>query len=209
MAMSRTSKFGIRELQRSFPNNKACLEFVFDSLHGRRCTCRGVYSLRKGRKSFRCGRCKKEIAPLKGTTFEKSKTPLILWFHALLLVSNAKSGISAKQMERHLAVTYKYACRILHQIRPALVQGLKKLKGAIEIDSAYLGARRKGWKHRSEAILSKPIAFAAIERGGRVKTEVVQGTGGIPTWKFVTGSAESGALLLSDKHGSYKKLSNN
>ena len=38
--------------------------------------------------------------------------------------------------------------------------------------------------------------------------QVVQGTGGIPTWKFVTGSVKSGALLLSDKHGSYKRLSN-
>ena len=142
--------------------------------------------MRPGRKSFRCGRCRKEIAPLKGTIFEKSKTPLTLWFHALLLFSNAKSGISAKQIERHLAVTYKCAWRILHKVGLSLIQGVQKLAGTVEIDSAYLGGKRKGWKHRSEALLSKPVAFAAIERGGQVKTKVVQGTGGIPTWKFVT-----------------------
>jgi len=143
-----------------------------------------------------------------GTIFEKSSTPLVLWLHALLLFSNAKSGISAKQLERHLAVTYKCAWKILHEIRSSLIQGIEKLKGAVEVDSAYLGGKKKGFRSRSQAILSKPVAFAAIERGGHVKTEVVQGTGGIPTWKFVTGSAESGTLLLSDKHGSYRRLSN-
>lgn len=206
--MARASKYGIRELLSEFPNNKVCLEFIFHSLHSRRCTCGGVYSLRLGRKSFRCGKCRKEVVPLKGTIFEKSKTPLTLWFHALLLFSNAKSGISAKQLERHLAVTYKCAWKILCKIRFSLVQGIEKLKGQIEVDGAYLGGKRSGWKHRSEAILSKPTAMAAIERGGHVKAQVVQGTGGIPTWNFVLGQAESGSLILSDKHGSYKRLSN-
>ena len=206
--MSRTSKFGIRELLRSFPNNKICLEFIFNSLHGRKCACKGVYSLRQGRKSFRCGRCKKEVAPLKGTIFEKTKTPLVLWFHAILLFSNAKSGLYAKQLERHLAVTYKCAWKILYEIRTSLIQGLERLNGQVEADSAYFGGKRTHARSRSEAILSKPVAFAAIERGGDVKTKIVQGTGGIPTWKFLTDSVNPGSKLFTDKHGSYTRMKN-
>lgn len=204
--MSRASKYGIRELHGDFPTNKACLEFIFDSRHDRRCSCGGVYSLRKGRKKFRCGRCRFEIAPARGTIFEKSSTPLLLWFHALLLFSNAKSGLSAKQLERYLAVTYKCAWRILNEVRRSLIQGFKRLQGLVETDSAYLGGRRKGWKHRSEAILSKPVAMAAIERGGGVKAGVVSGTSGISTWKFITDSIHPGSRLFTDKHGSFDRM---
>lgn len=206
MAMSRASKYGIRELHRDFPTNKACLEFIFDSRHERRCSCGGVYSLRKGRKKFRCGRCRFEIAPAKGTIFEKSSTPLLLWFHALLLFSNAKSGLSAKQLERHLAVTYKCAWRILREVRLSLIQGFTMLEGMVEADSVYLGGKRKGWKHRSEAILSKPVAFAAIERGGNIKAKTVAGTGGVPTWEFVTESVRTGSRLFTDKHRSFDRM---
>lgn len=207
--MSRSSKYGIRELRRDFPTNKACLEFIFDSRHSHRCDCGGVFSLRKGRMLFRCGRCKKEIAPLKSTVFERTKTPLVLWFHTLMMFSNAKSGISAKELERNLAVTYKCAWRMLFLIRSSLRQGLEKLSGIVEVDLAYLGGMRrsgKGHKRQSEAIFSKPIAMGALERRGKVRTKVVGSTGGISTRSFVFSNVEPGSKLFTDGHGSFKAL---
>ena len=145
---------------------------------------------------------------MKGTIFEKTKTPLVLWFHALMLFSNAKSGISAKELERNLAVTYKCAWRMLLLIRSSLAQSLERLSGIVEADLAYLGGKRTGWKHRSEAILSKPLAMGAIERGGRVKASVVQGTGSVPTKRFILSSVEPGSKLFTDGHGSFKSLCN-
>lgn len=162
--------------------------------------------MRKGRKKFRCGKCRFEIAPTKGTIFEKSSTPFLLWFHALLLFSNAKSGLSAKQLERHLAVTYKCAWRILNRVRASLIQGLKRLEGLVEVDSAYLGGKRKGWKHRSEAILSKPLAFAAIERGGHASVQMVSGTGGAPSSKFIVGNIRPKSKIFTDRHGSFDRM---
>jgi hypothetical protein len=207
--MSRASKYGIRELRRDFPTNKACLGFIFDAHHSRRCGCGGVFSLRKGRSSFRCGRCRKEVAPQKGTIFEKTKTPLTLWFHALMMFSNAKSGLSAKELERNLAITYKCAWRMLSVIRSSLRQGLERLSGVVEADLAYLGGRKrsgKAHKHQSEAILSKPLAMGAIERGGRVRAQTVAGTGGISTRSFILSHVEPGSSLFTDKHGSFKAL---
>ena len=113
-------KYGLKQLRKDFPNDKACLQFAFDTLHSSECSCGGVYALRLGRKQFQCSKCRFAISPLANTIFEKSSTPLTLWWHALWVFSNAKSGISAKELERQLAVTYKTAWRLRRLIVSAL-----------------------------------------------------------------------------------------
>jgi len=122
-----------------------------------------------------------------------------------MVFSNAKSGVSAKQLERHLAITYKCAWRILHSIRASLEQSMRKLDGVVEIDGAYLGGRKSVKQCRSEAILSKPVVLAAIERTGEVRVKTVQGTGARPTTDFIFSHINSSAKLMTDKHGSYAR----
>jgi len=201
--MARASKYGIRELHRDFPTERACLNFIFNKLHTRKCSCGGAFSLMKGRKLFQCSGCRFQIAPTARTALHKSSTPLVLWFHAAMVFSNAKSGISAKQLERILAVTYKCAWRILHSIRLSLKQSMQKLEGIVEIDGEYIGGRRSVKYGRSEAILKKSVALAAIERSGKIKVRTVQGTGARPTTDFIFSSIDTGAKLMTDKSGSY------
>ena len=103
--MAKKHKYSLGDLKRDFPDDKAVLDFIFDSLHSRECSCGGKYSVLKGRRQFQCSKCRFQIAPTAGTIFHKSDTPLTLWLHALWVFSNAKSGISAKEMERHLGLT--------------------------------------------------------------------------------------------------------
>ena len=168
-------KYGLKQLRKDFPTDKACLQFAFDTLHSRECSCGGEYRLVEGRKQFYCSKCRFQIAPLSGTIFEKSSTPLVLWWHALWVFSNAKSGISAKELERQLAVTYKTAWRILSQIRKALKQD-GKLSGDVEMDTAYFGGRYKSGKYnekQKEAIAAKSVVMGAIERGGKARLMIV------------------------------------
>lgn len=137
------TKYGLAQLRKDFPNNQKCLQFAFDALHSRECSCGGVYAPVKGRKQFYCSKCRFQIAPLAGTIFHKSDTPLTLWWHALWVFSNAKSGVSAKEMERQLAVTYKTAWRMLHLIRKALQQD-GKLSGDKERFYALLETVMRG-----------------------------------------------------------------
>lgn len=120
-------KYGLKQLRKDFPTDRACLEFAFDTLHSRECSCGGVYALRLERKQFQCSKCRFAISPLAETIFEKSSTPLVLWWHALWVFSNAKSGISAKELERQLAVTYKTAWRL----KRLLVSALSSQKSGI------------------------------------------------------------------------------
>jgi hypothetical protein len=44
-----------------------------------------------------------------GTIFEGSSTSLQVWFYAMYLITSTRCGVSAKQLERELGVTYKTA----------------------------------------------------------------------------------------------------
>lgn len=130
----------------------------------------------KGRKKYHCSRCSFQIAPLAGTIFEKSKVPLTLWFHALMMFSNAKSGLSAKTIQRDLEITYKCAWRMAHLIRDALKQSDEPLKGAVELDLAFFGGKGDAGKNNerlSEVFKAKTKVLAAIERNGGMRARVV------------------------------------
>ena len=201
--MAKENKYSIRDLKRDFPTDEVVLEFIFDSRHSRKCSCGGAYKRIKGRKQYQCSKCRYQIAPTAGTIFHKSDTPLTLWFHALFIFSNAKSGISAKEMERQLGVTYKCAWRILSQIRKALKQDKDRLQGDVETDAAYIGGVYKAGKNNellSIALSRKTPIIAAIERGGEMRAKVIPNLSAKEQSAFVQESVNPiGTRLMTDK----------
>lgn len=164
-----TGKYGIKTLRKEFPNDDVILDFIFSARHTEECSCGGSYRRLNGRKQYQCSKCRYQIAPLAGTIFEKSDTPLTLWFHAVLVFSNAKSGMPATALQRDLEVTYKTAWRMLRRIREALAPDETKLKGDVEMDTGYIG----GVAPVSKRMKNKSTVFAAIERGGNMKAAVL------------------------------------
>lgn len=170
-------KYGIRSLKDQFPNDGVILDFIFDTLHSRKCSCGGSYkplfsmdnAVLVGRRQYQCSKCRYQIAPTAGTIFHKSDTPLTLWFHAILVFANAKSSVSAKYLERELEVTYKTAWRMLRLIRKALPQSDEPLSGDVEFDEGYIGgaAKQKNWKKNKSTVL------AAVQRGGEMRAAVM------------------------------------
>ena len=67
----------------------------------------------KGRPVFSCAFCGTQVSPTAGTILEHSSTSLRLWFYAMYLMASTRCGISAKQIQRELGVTYKTAWRML------------------------------------------------------------------------------------------------
>jgi hypothetical protein len=63
--------------------------------------------------------CKYQFAATTGTIFSDTHLPLRTWMLAVALMCNAKKGISAKQMERDMGVSYKTAWYLNHRIRKA------------------------------------------------------------------------------------------
>jgi transposase len=160
-------RYTVRDFHNEFPNDDACLRHIAEQRYPDGTTyCRKCKQDRKhyrvgNRTAYACDHCGNHIYPLAGTIFEKSSTPLKLWFYAMYLMGSTRCGISAKQIQRETGVTYKTAWRMFHQIRSLLSDGDLQLEGpTVEVDETYIGGRRKGQRGR-------PM------RGDKVKTPVV------------------------------------
>lgn len=177
-AASSESDYSVMEFMREFPDDPTCLEWLWRnrfSDNGTHAECPKCERERKfhkvnDRPAWDCDSCGYHLHPLAGTIFEKSSTSLHLWFYAIHLMTSTRCGISAKQLERELGVTYKTAWRMAKLIRQELMadEG-QPLGGAVEADETYVGGRRRGTKPgRPVAGSHKQPVFGMVERGGRV-----------------------------------------
>lgn len=136
----------------------------------RRSNTRKVGKINQRRWVFICGEktCRNQFTPTSGTLFHDTHLPLIVWFHAVALMLNAKKGISAKQLQRDLNIGgYKTAWYLNHRIREAMREGsIPPLGGTVEIDELYLGGRQKG--HIGK-LKNKDIVLGMRERKGRLR----------------------------------------
>jgi transposase-like protein len=169
------SRYSIVEFEREFPNDAACLEWLIRRLYpdGIYCpTCKKgtKHHREEKRPSYACQHCGHHEHPMKGTIFEDSATSLKLWFYAIYLMSATRCGISAKQLERELGVTYKTAWRMFHKIRSMLSQASDPpLSGTVEADETYVGGHRHGTpRGRPGPQSHKTAVFGMVQRGGKV-----------------------------------------
>jgi hypothetical protein len=93
--------------------------------------------------------CRQQFSPTAGTIFHDTHLPLIVWFHAVAIMLNAKKGISAKQLQRDLGIGgYKTAWYLNHRIREVMIDpNAPKLGGVVEIDETYIGGKLKKGKN--------------------------------------------------------------
>jgi transposase len=105
-----------------FPDDNICFEEIrkIQYPNGIYCVlCKKItkhYKL-NNRTALTCKYCRNQIFPLSGTIFEKTSTPLRIWFYALFLMTQTRSEISIKQLQRELGVTYKTAWRMYKNIK--------------------------------------------------------------------------------------------
>src|ERR1035437_9118259 len=106
--------FSLATFSARFPNDNICLEEIrrWRFPQGIYCNkCRKItryYKLKK-RPIYTCKFCRSQTSPLVDTIFEKTTTPLRLWFYALFLMTHTRANISVKSLQRELNVTYKTA----------------------------------------------------------------------------------------------------
>jgi transposase len=166
-------KYTIRDFEREFPDDDACLEYVLEQrwpggvTECAKCGVERRHYRVSGRTAYACDHCGHHIFPLAGTIFHKSSTPLRVWFHAIFQMGSTKCGISAKQIQRETGVTYKTAWRIFKQVRSLMSEdGEVKLEGStVEMDETYYGGVRKYGAGRPVRENKTPIV-GIVERGG-------------------------------------------
>jgi len=98
--------------------------------------------------TFQCKACRHQTSLTAGTLFESTKLPLTLWFLAIYLISQAKTGLSALALKRLLGVSYPTAWLLQHKLMAVMSErdATYPLNGRVDIDDAYLGGELSGGK---------------------------------------------------------------
>jgi len=102
----------------------------------------------RGRKTFQCKACRQQTSLIVGTLFQCTHLALTVWFLAIYLVSQAKTGLSALALKRLLGVSYPTASLVQHKLMQAMVErdAQYTLGGEVHVDDAYLGGELAGGK---------------------------------------------------------------
>jgi transposase-like protein len=137
-----------------------------------RCQSQSISTLAE-REQYDCNACRYRFSATSGTIFHDSHLPLVKWFMAIYLMTESKKGISALQMKRTLAISYKTAWYLCHRIRGAMRDiNCELLRGIVEVDETYVGGKVRGMGHGYKG--NKAIAIGAVQRKGKIRLQVIR-----------------------------------
>jgi transposase len=206
------------QFDKDFPTDDVCFETILAQrfpgsvAHCEKCRVARKHYRVKGRTALACDHCGNHIYPLAGTIFEKTTTPLRIWFQAMYLMGSTRCGISAKQIQRETGVTYKTAWRMFRQIRSLLSEPDTQLEGHwVEMDECYMGGRPRGkrggpkWLEPSK----KSVVAGVVERKsgkGRVIARVVEDASKKTLHDFAHEFILPESVVFTDEHPSYTGL---
>jgi len=198
--------YTIKDFEKQFPTDDACLEFLFKARYPQGVTCPKCQKVTphyriKERKVYSCQFCGTQVSPTANTIFHKSNTPLRSWFHAIFLMASTKTGISAKQLERELGVTYKTAWRIFKEVRKLMSENVNPLTGQVEVDETYIGGKRHG--RRGRGALGKTVVMGMAEREGNAITKVVPDVKARTLLPMIWKNVSNDSTIFTDELPSY------
>lgn len=119
-------------------------------------------------------------------------------------MSQSRNGVAAKELERHLGVTYKCAYRIGQQIRKLMKENELMLFGEVEADETAVGGKRHGKRGRGAA--GKTIVFGQLQRKGKMNCEIVEDVKAKTLLPHFQDHVAKGTKLMTDELHSYKKI---
>lgn len=163
-------------------------------------------SHRKG--LYKCVDCHAQFTVTVGTVFERSKIKLNVWLQAVHLMCASKKGISSKQLERMLGVTYKTAWFMSHRIREAMKDNSGSVLGGgggiVEADETFVGRKRLAEKRRGPQ--KKEAVFSLVDRKGAVRSFHVPDVTAATLKERLKEHVAKDTRLVTDNAGQYRKM---
>lgn len=167
------------------------------------------------RRVWKCADCRKQFSVLQGSIFEGSHIPLFKWLLAFHMLASAKNGVAAYELHRTLDISVESAWFMAHRIRYVLDGDAtnEKLTGTVEADETYFGGEAKNMhavdrarKIHGRGTSGKVPVVSLVERGGRVRSQVVADVSGKTLAAVVRKQADPSAALMTDTAGAYGEV---
>ena len=164
---------------------------------------------------YHCRDCRRKFTAAVGTIYERSHIPMTKWLLATHLMCASKKGMSAHQLHRMLGMPYKTAWFMAHRIR----EGMRDLKPGplggegkfVEADETYIGGKEKNKHPRKRKRIGrggvgKEIAFALVERDGRVQSQHVPSVNSKTLRPVLVAHIDNKSTLVTDDAGQYRHM---
>ncbi len=205
----------VGEFQAWFRSDADCLDYLEwlrwpDGFACPGCGHAGGWQLGDGR--FMCSNCGGRTSVTAGTIFDRTRTPLTVWFTACWLFATGKDGISALSLKRTLEIgSYQTAWAMLHRLRSVLVRpGRDGLAGTVELDETYIGGEEpglRGGRARGKKILTGIAVEVREPKGiGRCRMAPLADASAASLHAFVSDYVEPGATVITDGWQGYRGL---
>lgn len=157
---------------------------------------------------YQCKACREQFSVTVGTVFERSKIKLHKWVLAAHLMGASKKGVSSKQIERMLGVTYKTAWFMTMRLREAMRAetpegGLGGENKVIEADETFVGGKKKN-VHKGKPEPKKHAVVALVERDGEMRASHVADVTAKTLRETLVTQASRKSYLMTDEALAYK-----
>lgn len=136
------------EISDKFPTELSCIEYAEKVRFGESVQCAycGSTNLSKRSIDFRhkCLACNKSTSVTVNTNLHDTRLPLKTWFYAVSVITDAKKGMSALQLQRNISVSYPTAFSMYHKLRELMMEEnreIPELDGIVEMDETYIGGK--------------------------------------------------------------------
>lgn len=203
-----------REFVEMFPDDTACAAYLAKLRWPKGFICpackQASIPWNANRNRLICPICRHQTSVTTGTIFDKTRTQLKTWFEAAWHVSTAKSGMSAKTLERTIGINYKVAWMMLHRFRVAMVNNERsQLSGIVEVDESFVGGEEQGGKRGRGT--DKSIVVIAVEikqpKGfGRVRMRHIPDSSGNSLVSFICDVIAPGSIVRTDGWKGYNSV---
>src|SRR6202521_4232481 len=222
----------LTEFQRAFSDGASGAAFLFERRGPSGFVCpvcgKGRAAALKSRAyTYECSECGRQTSITAGTALHRTKLPLTVWFWAAHLMSTHSNGMSARQLEDQLGLTYRTAWLLTQKLRRSMVDPDRDpLEGVVEVDQAEIPFRA-GDSFFDPGNAGKILIAGAVEvidrdtnaakprrkgakyldtRSGRVRLAMIADNSAASIEAFVRANVKPGATLLTDGHASYPGL---
>jgi len=206
-------------------SEESCIKYLESVIWEGVPKCPRCYSLNpyQTNEGWKCSNlsCYKKFTIRYGTIFYRSRIPLRIWLQVMYLFVSDKRGVSSEQISDQFYIGQEAAWFMLQRLREMLgnVEDFELgVDNVVEVDEMHVGGLDK-YKHypkkrkrntdltiTGEVYKKKTKVIGMIERGSKVKMEMIDSVSKQNCESFIKKNLKHGGTIYTDEHRAYKGL---